>query len=806
MDTLLQDLRHALRRLTGMPGFTIGAILSLALGIAASTLTFSAVNGVILRPLPFEQSSRLVFFLRDGENQSSVSIPDVVDWRARSATVESFAAYASGMGYTLTGSGEPVRLNGIVAEPEYFTVLRGRPILGRFYSTEENQPGSEPVAVISEGLWRGRFASDPAIVGRSFRLNDKLRRIVGVVPHGFDFQDLGIEVYAPPATTTPWALTERGSNHLSVIGRLKPGVTLGQARAEMESITRRLLADYPLTNGGKILHPIDLREYLVGDVRRPLLVLLGAVALVVLVTCVNLANALLARATARRQEISVRLALGAARSRLLSQLLSESLLVAVLGGAVGVLLAWWGRAGIAALGPATLPRVAEVHLDWRVLGFSLGLSILCGFVVGLAPALQAWRGAPADALGATRGSSAGRSRNRRLDVLAALQAALALMLAVGAGVLARSFARLERAEIGFDPSRVLVADLSLPAARYGNRALQNVAFGGMVDAARATGGIVDAAYLIGPPLNASRIGHTVLLEDRPHGGNEDGVGARVRPIIGDYFHLLGIPVLSGRALTPADNEGAQRVVVVNRRFSDEVWPGADPLGKRLAFRLGADSLIWRTVVGVVGDVRSTSVAEQDSRAVYLPYYQRDVDWESFGSLLIKTRGAPLEAYRTLQEAVWKVDPTVALENVGSMEQLLSRSVARQRFSADALGLFAVVALLIAMQGLYAVLTYTVALRQREIGIRVALGAERMRIVRLVLGRATLVAGIGLIAGLGGSLAFTAVLKNLLYETAPTDLVAYGIGASLLISTALVASWLPARRAAGVDPVVALRNE
>ena len=805
MNAFLQDIRYAVRRLVAMRGFSLGAVASLALGLGASALVFSAVNGVLLRPLAYKESERLVYLPREGENESDVAIPDVADWRASSSTLAGIAAFSNGFGFDLLGNGEPVRLEGSVAEPDYFSVLGGTPIVGRFYTAADEQKGAAAVAVLGEGAWRRLFGGDRSIVGRVVTLNDVPTTIVGVAPASLDVLASGIDIYAPPASATPWAMDERGTNHMDAIGRLKPGVTLEQARADLGAITRRLAADYPLTNGGKVVRPVNLRSYLVGNVRVPLLILLGAVALVVIMTCINLANTLLARAASRGQELAIRLAMGASRARIARQLLTETLLLAAGGGVLGLLLASAGRGVLIAVGGTTVPRLAGVTLDWRVVAFAIALSLLAAVVVGIVPALQAFRHAPAEALHAGRSSAGGR-RARQLDLLAAFQAAVALLLVIGAGLLTRSFVKLTHAQLGFEPRHLLEAELSLHGDRYSAHLPQTNAFAGMVDAIKAAPGIEDAAFIIGPPLSPSRIGHTVLLEDRPHSSDQDGVSARARPIIGDYFHLMNIPLLSGRRLAESDREDARRVVVVNQRFARETWPGASPIGKRLALRLGGDSLIWRTVVGMVGDVRSTSRAALDEPAVYEPYRQRDVEWQAFGSLVVKTRGEPLAAVRTVEQAIWKVDPTVPLDAANSMTALLSRSTSRERFSTLALGAFALGALLIAMQGLYSVMAYAVAIRRREIGIRVALGAEPQRILRLVLARAGQVAGLGLLAGLALSAGLSRVLRSVLYETSPADAATYVAAVGVLALVVLAASWLPARRATRIDPVEVLKEE
>ena len=806
MDSMLLDVRYALRRLIATPGFTLGAVLSLALGIGASTVIFSAVNGVVLRPLAYPDAHEVVFLPRDGDVEADVGLPDAVDLRARTQTFAAIAAFAPGWALDLVGEGEPERLLGSVVESHYFGVLRLPPLHGSYFGAESDLAGASSVAVLSESFWRRRFGADPAIVGRTITLSDQVTRVVGIAPAALDVLDAGIDVYVPFGPVQPWAISERGSNHLELIGRMAAGTPLAAARADLGAVTRALAEAYPRTNGAKILVPVDLRAFLVGEVRTPLLVLLGAIGLVLLITCVNLMNFLLARAAVRRQELAVRLALGSSRVRVLRQLLTESLGVALLGGAAGVLLAVWGRDLVAAVGPSTLPRLDEITLDWRVLGFALVLTLGAGILVGLAPALESWRGAPADAFaGAGRGSP-GRSRGRRLDLLATVQVALATILLIGAALLTRSFDRLQRVQTGFDPSGVLAADIVLPESRYGQRDQQTRAFNAIVAQLRSAPGVDEAAYIIGLPMVTSQIGHTVLLRDRPHTADNDGVGARVRPVIGDYFRVMGIPVIQGRALSDADHETSAPVVVINQRFASQAWPHKSPLGERIAFRVGSDSLVWRTVVVVVGDVRTTSLAQGDSRAVYLPYAQREGGWHRFGSLVIRTRGEPAAMSRALREAVWRVDPRVPLSGIGTMEEKVASSIARQRFSATALGAFAIGALLIAVQGIYSVLAYAVSVRQREIGIRIALGAERLRVVRMVLRRGVAAAGLGLLLGLAGAMALSRVLSSVLFEVTPTDLTAYLAAAATLGAVALVASWLPARRAARVNPMVALRND
>ncbi len=806
MDAGMQDLKQAWRRLVATPGFTIAAALSLALGIGATTVLFSAVNGVLLEPLPLPESDRVVFTPRENDVEADVGVPDMMDLRARASAFQALAAFTPGWALDLTGQGDPERLNGAVIETEFFAVLGLDPIRGRPFTYEENRPRGPRVALLAERLWRSRFGADPAIVGRTVTLSDHPTTIIGVMPDAADVFDAGWDVYVPLAVEMPWALGERGSNHLEVVGRLKPGATLERASAELRTITTDLAEQFPRTDGGKILRAVSLHAFVTAGASRPLVVLLGAVVLVLLITCVNLTNFLLARATVRRGELAVRQALGAGRWRLVRQLLVESLAVAALGGAAGVVLAVWGRELLVSIAPDGLPRAANIALDPRVLTVAVALTLLTGALVGLAPALSAGRTDPAEALasGGSRGGG-GRWRQRRLDALVAAQVAIALVLLVGSGLLLRSLHGLLRVPLGFDAVGVTQATLVLPEARYGTREPQTRAFTRMVAGARAIPGVEDAAYVIGPPMHTGLIGHSTVVE-RPGVELADGaIGARVRPVIGDYFGVLRIPVLQGRGFGDADRAGGLPVAIVNQSFAEQVWPGQDPIGQRIAFRVG-DQTPWMTVVGVVGDVRATTLTNGDSRAVYFPYAQRVVDWQRFGVLLVRTREPRTDVARALHEAVWAVDRTVPLQDVGPLADRVRAAAGRERFSAMLLTAFAVAALLVAVQGIYATLAYAVGVRQRELGIRTALGASRGAVVGLVLRRGLSAVGAGVVLGLAGALAAGRGVRTLLFGVPATDVPTFAAAAVLLTAVAALACWLPARRAARVDPIAALRAE
>jgi putative ABC transport system permease protein len=806
MDSLLQDIRYAVRLLLRTPAFTLAAAVSLAVGIGATTALFSAVNGVLLEPLPLPDAERVVFTPRVDDVEADVGIPDMVDLRARTTQFAALAAFAPGWAFDLTGQGEPERLTGAVIESQFFAVLGLEPLRGRLFTERDDQPGAPRVALVAEAYWRGRLAADPAIVGRSLTLSGQATTIIGVMPDAADIMAAGWDVYLPLAVEMPWALNERGSNHLEVLGRLRPDATVERATAELDAVTRDLAGRFPRTNDGKILRAVPLHEFVTADSRTTLLVLLGAVALVLLITCVNLTNFLLARSTVRRGELAVRQALGAGRRRLVRQLLVESLILSLAGGVGGVLLAVWGRDLLVAVAPEGLPRAANIALDGRVLAFALGLTTLAGLIVGLAPALSAGRTDPAEAVAAsgTRGGG-GRWRQRRLDALVAAQVAIALVLLVGSGLLLRSLRELLASPLGFDPVNVTQATLVLPEQRYADMAAQTRAFTGMVEAARAIPGVTHAAYVIGAPMHGSLIGHATVVE-RPGIELTDGaIGARVRPVIGDYFGLMSIPVLQGRGFTAADRAGALPVAIVNRHFAEQLWPGQNPIGQRIAFRVG-EQRPWMTVVGVVGDVKATALTEGDSRAVYFPYEQRTEAWQRFGVLLVRTRDGATGVTRALHQAVWSVDPSLPLEQVVPLADRVRAAAGRERFAALLLTAFALAALVVAVQGIYATLAYAVSVRRREIGIRVALGATKPAVVGLVLTGAARAALAGIALGTLGGLYATRAVRTMLYGVEPNDAATFAAAAGTLAVVALLAGWLPARRAARVDPMTALRSE
>ncbi|MEO8505186.1 MAG: ADOP family duplicated permease [Acidobacteriota bacterium] len=614
-----RSTQQAWRRLARRPAFTSAGILTLALGIGATTATFSLVHGILLRALPVPQPERLVFITRSGD----VSIPDGADWRAAAPSLTSLALFLRDWSVDLMGPGEPVRLSGYVVEPEYFRVLGVGPLIGRALEDADNRPGAARVTVISAALWRDSFAADPAILGRVVRLSDHPTTIVGVMPARADILGDRAAFWLPVATETPWALNERGTNNFDAMGRLAPGMTVANAETELRAICERLEREYPLTNRGKIVRPLPLLDFLVGGVRRGLWVLFGGVALVVLIACTNLAGLLLARAATRRREMALRAALGAGRAELAIDMLSEGLLLALAGGALGIALATVGGPLLTRLAPADLPRAANVGIDWVVLAFGSGMALLCGVVCGLAPAWRALRTPPAAALQeGGRGSVTASDRRRTRDLVVAAEVAIAFILLFGAQQLIRSFLNLSAVPLGFDPRGVLTAELVLPEARYSDREAQTRAFRGVIEALGSIPGVEAASSVIGAPLRPSGRGIGAWLEIDGYLPAEGArPSARVRPAMGDYFRTIRAPIRQGRPLAMSDDERAELVVVVNERFVATYWPGQAAVGKRLRFK-GWDDERWFTVVGVVADTKTADLSDDDTRAVYLPYAQR----------------------------------------------------------------------------------------------------------------------------------------------------------------------------------------
>jgi len=814
MNHLLQDARHGLRSFLKTPGFVAVAVATLALGIGANTAIFSVVNAVLIRPLPYPSSERLITlwnkYPKMGLSQAAISGPDFVD-RSESSRVFEQVGAVTDASLNLTGGGDPERIRGVRVTAGLFQVLGVQPALGRAFRPEEDRPGAEPVVVVSHGLFERRFGGDRAWVGRSILLNGKNHTLVGVMPAGFAYPSPKTEMWVPLALSADQVNpSQRGNEYLTAVARLKPGVTVAAAQTEMDRITVKILQDSPpgmrdyLTNAGWGCVLVPLKENVVGDSGKALLVLLGAVGFVLLVACANVSGLQLARAATRQREIAIRTALGAGRWRLIRQLLTESLMLGAVGGALGVLVASWGVDLLIRIRPANLPRLEEVRLDSRVLLFSACLSILSAVISGLAPALRLSRTSPNEALKEGGRSATGGLKHLRLQrLLVVSQVALALVLLIGAGLMLRSFESLMKVDAGFEPKNVLTAYVSLPASKYPNPAARQAFFDQLVGKLGALPGVQDVAIGSLVPLAEGNWTASFFPEGREPAHGEASPLTSVRLVSPGYFRTLGVPLRRGRDFSDHDDAKSPGVVVVDDAAARRLWPGEDPIGKRITFSDSSADATWLSVVGVVGDIKDTALDREPMIHVYRPYAQRAV----LGMFVaLRTASSPAAILPSVRRELRLLDPEQPLYAVQTMQGYVEDSLAQPRLRFILIGLFASVALLLSALGVYAVISYAVGQRIQEIGIRMALGARKSDVVRLVIGQGLplvlLGAGIGLLAALG----LTRVLGSLLYGVTAHDPGTFATVSALLVLVALAACYLPARRAAGVDPLAALRME
>jgi predicted permease len=807
MRTLLQDLRYAARALRASPGFTLVAALTLALGVGANTAIFSVVHAVLLRPLPFAEPDRLVraFTVNDGI-PGSMSPPDFLDFRAQNHVFQGLAAYDA-LDFTLTALGEPARLPGVSVTSGFFETLGVRPLLGRTFRAEESRPDRSRVVLLSHALWRQRFGGDPGVLGRTVTLDGRSYTVVGVMPPGFDYPARR-ELWTPIPEDEDFTSEEnRRGEYLAVIGRLRPGATLDQAAADLAALAGRLAREHPETNTAIGASVASLEEHLVRDVRRPLLVLLGAVAFVLLVACANVANLLLVRASARESELAVRAALGAGRLRLLRQLLTESLLLGTIGGGVGLLLASWGAAALVRLAPPGIPRVEGVGMDGPVVVFALGVALLTALLFGTVPALQSTRPALAATLKeGGRGALGARHGARTRGLLVVAETALAVVLLVGAGLLLKSFVRLLEVDPGFRFERRLAFELQLPDSDYGDDARKDAFYRSLLERLDALPGVLSAGAVTGLPLSGTNFLISFDVEGRPPARPGQSVAMQVRIATPEYFETMGIPLRRGRLFSDADRAAAPQVVLLSEPAVRRFFPGEDPLGKRIDLgwtRGHSETRVGGEVVGIVGGVKQGGLADPFEPEIYVPHAQVPLGWLS---VVLRVDGDPRGLAAAVVREVRALDPNLPVAEVKTLDDVVSQAVARPRFYLSLLALFAAIALALAAVGIFGVLSYTVAQRRREIGIRMALGAEPAAVLRSVMTGALLLAAGGLALGLLGALALTRAIRSLLFGVSAADPSTFLAVAATLAAAAALASWLPARSATRVDPASALRAE
>ena len=802
MEQLFKDLRYGVRSLVSRPAFTAIALFTLALGIGANSAMFTAVNAVLLRPLPFPQSEQLVFLegvnASKGITQSNMSVPDFADWQSQSQAFERMAAFISG-GMILTSGDETERVRATGVSGEFFPLFRTKAIKGRTIGPDDAQNGRENVVVLSHGLWQRRFGSDPNVIGTTVLLSGKNTTVVGVMPPGFDYPYQS-EMWGPFPIDA--AAERRDNRYINVITRLKNGVSIPQAQAEIDTINQRLAQTYKETNDGWTARLTNLQESMVGEMRSSLFVLLGAVAFVLLIACANVANLQLARATARQKEIAVRTALGASRWRIVRQLLTESLLLSMTGGAIGLWLSIWLTKLLIAISPPNTPRFDELTLDLRVFAFTVALTVITGIAFGLAPALQVSRPDLNEGLKEGLRSGAGGHRNRMRSLLMVAETALSFMLLVGAGLLIKSFIHLRDVSPGFNPDNVLTFRISIPSAKYAQGEPRAQVLNQAVERLRSLPGVQSAGAVLSLPLGGDtfNVGRAYIREGRP-ATTEESANAAYVVATPDYFRSLQIPLLGGRVFTDRDTEQTPKVLIVNETMARSLWPGESPLGKRIT--IWRDEKFPREIVGVVGDTKS-SLDEDSSRQMYVPYAQ-DSGWSGM-SFVVRTSGDPANMSPATRNEIRAVDKGIAVFNTRTMNDVLATSVAPRRTPMLLLSIFAAVALLLAMMGIYGVTSYYVTQRTQEIGIRMALGAQMSDVLKLILGNGLMLVVAGIGVGLVGAFAVTRLITSLLFGVNPTDVVTFVVVSLCLMVTALVATYIPARRATKVDPVEALRYE
>jgi predicted permease len=816
LETLLQDIRFGARMFAKNPGFTCVAVLTLALGIGANAAIFSVVDAVLLRALTYRDSDRLVTLLHDGTNP--VSAANFIDWRDQSRSFEAMGA-AEYWSPNLTDVDSPEHIPGLKVTQNLFPMLGAEPQLGRVFTVEEDQKGAEHEVILSYRLWRRRFAGDGNVIGKAVKLDGELYTIVGVMPREFRFAPFWAthtELWVPIAFGE--RVNSRSGNSLRVFARLKSGVTLAQARAEIATLTARLEQEFPGTNRDVAVTP--LMGQVVGKIQAPLLVLLGAVGFVLLIACANVAHMLLARAAARQKEIAVRAALGAPRARVVRQFLTENLLLTAMGACAGLLLATWGTHALVALSPADIPRVETVTIDARVVMFLLAVSVLTGVVFGLAPAMQASAVNLSDVLKeGGRGASESAGRNRLRSFLVASESALALMLLIGAGLMIRSFLALQSVDPGFNPHSVLSMVVSVAGSNEADPNRRAIFYEQLLERVRALPGVEAVGGINHLPLAGDMWGWPFVIEGRPKPRPGEAPSAVYRMVTPGYFQTMRLPLIQGRDISAVDNATAPGVVIINQEAARTYWPGGDPLGQHISFDSGdSGSPTWLTIIGVAKNAKQEDWAAPPFPEVYLAAFQnRDFLGQAgahgeamlhigYITLVARTTRDPGALFASVKNTVWSLDRNLPISQVLTMDAVVADANAQPRFEMLLLGIFAVVALVMAAVGIYGLMSYSVSRRTHEIAIRISLGASRSEVFRLVVRQGMALALVGSAAGIAGALLLSRLMVKVLYGVRPIDPITFAGVTLLLAIVALAANYIPARRAMQVDPIAALRHE
>ena len=801
MDSIIKDIRYGIRSLLKRPGFTVIALVALALGIGANTAIFSLVNAVLLQPLPYPESDRLVWAwgnIRTGGNRASVAPLDFLDYRSHNKTFEHFGATMQ-LSLNLTGSGEPERLIASGVTGNWFDVFGVRPALGRGFSLENEKSGQDQVTVLSHAFWQKRFAGDPSILNKKIVLDGKSVEVIGVMPRDVAFPQAA-DLWVPVNFDISPEMKQRRAHFMRPIGRLKEGVTLTQAQADTDLIAAQLEEQFPETNKNWSLRLVSLRDQLVGGTQTTLLILFGAVGFVLLIACANVANLLMVRAAARQKEIALRTALGASRFRIARQMITESLLLAIIGGILGTVLAAWGVEVLVSLSEGSIPQTVNVRIDLTVLAFTFLISVLTGLLFGLVPALRTVRVNLIDSLkDGMRGSSESALRNRTRSLLVVFESAIAVMLLIGAGLLVRSLVALQNVDPGFDPNNVLTMRISLPRQKYDTPEKAANFFGQLETRVAGLPGVESAALISELPLSNQPNDMPFTVEGRPPVASiSEGFGADFRMVTQNYFNALRIPLLRGRNFTEQEVRQSDKVLLVSEQLVAQIFPNEEPLGKRLVMAMSGEPY---EIIGIVGDIRHQSLGAPGLPTMYMPSHMRGST-----NVVVRTKVDPLSIVAGVRKEVQALDPDQPIAAIKTMNEWVTTSVAAPRYRTTLLALFAALAMILAATGIYGVMSYSVAQRTHEIGVRMAMGARQFDVLKLVVRQGMILTLIGVALGLGGAFALTRVMSTLLFGVTAKDPITFAAVAALLMAVAFIACFVPARRATKVDPLVALRYE